>query len=124
MLKIVLASTITNNMLDDLEKIIKEHHELLINEYSVALTPKDHIITHYVMIIKKIEPPRTFWMMRYESKRGYLKDLANKLKNFKDVAYTLSVRHQKYMMSLWKNKNSFNSEQILKSFKRKKFKFY
>lgn len=100
MLKIVLAPKITNNMLDDLQNTIKEHHELLIKEFSVSLSPKDHIITHYVMIIKKMGPPRTFWTMTYESKHGYLKDLANKLKNFKDVAYTLFVRHQKYMMSL------------------------
>lgn len=78
MLKIVLAVKITNNMLDELQRTIKEHHELLIKEFSVSLTPKDHIITHYTMIIKKMGPPRTFWTMRYESKHGYLKDLANK----------------------------------------------
>lgn len=120
MLKIVLAPKITNNMLNELERTTKEHHELLMKEYSVSLIPKDHIIIHYVMIIKKMGPPRTLWTMRYESKHGYLKDLANKLKNFKDIAYTLSVRHQKNMMFLWKNKNSsaFDSEPILKNFKK------
>lgn len=118
MLKIVLAPNITNNMLDELQITIKKHHELLMKEFSVSLIPKDHIIIHYVMIIKKMGPPKTFWTMRYESKHGYLKDLANKLKNFKDIAYTLSVRHQKCMLSLWKNKDSSSFEPILKNFKR------
>lgn len=116
MLKILLAPKITNNMLDELQITIKEHHELLMKEFSVSLIPKDHIILHYVMIIKKMGPPKTFWAMRYESKHGFLKDLANKLKNYKDIAYTLSVRHQKCMMSIWKNKNF--SEPILKNFKK------
>jgi len=118
MLKIVLASIITNDMLKELQSTTKEHHELLIKEFFISLTPKDHIITHYAMIIKKMGPPKAFWTMRYESKNGYLKDLANKLKNFKDIAYTLSVRHQKYMMSIWKNKNSFDNKPILKTVKR------
>jgi len=91
MLKIVLAPIITNDMLKELQSTTKEHHELLIKEFFISLTPKDHIITHYAMIIKKMGPPKAFWTMRYESKNGYLKDLANKLKNFKDIAYTLSV---------------------------------
>ncbi|XP_070519717.1 uncharacterized protein [Cardiocondyla obscurior] len=118
MLKIVLSPNITNNMLDDLQNLTKQHHELLMKEYSVFLLPKDHIITHYVMIIKKIGPPKTYWTMRYESKHGYLKDLATKLKNFKDIAFTLSVRHQKYMMHVWNNKTfSCDSTPVLNNFK-------
>lgn len=124
MLKIVLSPKITSNMLDELQSSVKEHHELLIKEFSVSLTPKDHIILHYVMIIKKMGPPRTYWTMRYESKHGYLKDLANKLKNFKDIAYTLAIRHQKHMMSLWENKHSsFNSEPTLKKFEKQNLSF-
>lgn len=125
MLKIVLASKITNNMLKELQSATKEHHELLVKEFLISLTPKDHIITHYAMVIKKMGPPKAFWTMRYESKNGYLKDLANKLKNYKDVAFTLAVRHQKCMMSILKNKNSlsFVNEPILKTFKRQDLKF-
>lgn len=42
MLKITLSPKITPNMLDDLQITIKKHHELLIKEFSVPLTPKDH----------------------------------------------------------------------------------
>lgn len=40
MLKIVLAPKITNNMLDELQITIKEHHELLTKEFSVSLIHK------------------------------------------------------------------------------------
>lgn len=96
MSKIVLSPKITPNMLHDLQITIKEHHELVIKEFSVLLTPKDHIITQYPTIIEKMGPPRAYWTMRVEAKNGYFKDLAHKLKNFKDIAFTLSLRHQKY----------------------------
>lgn len=118
MLKIILSPTITSEMLNDLRNIIKEHHELVIKEYSVSLTPKDHLIIHYPMIIEKMGPPRAYWTMRFESKNGYFKNLANKLKNFKDIAFTLSVRHQKYIISEWKNKSSFSDEPVLNNFKK------
>lgn len=110
-------------MLDDLQVMIKKHHELLIKEFSVPLTPKDHIITHYPAIIEKIDPPRTYWTMRFEGKNGYFKDLAHKLKNFKDIAFTLSLRHQKYIISEWKNKYNFLEKQpILQNFKKNRLK--
>lgn len=52
-------------------------------------------------------PPRAYWTMRFEGENGYFKDLAHKLKNFKDIAFTLSLRHQKYIISEWKNKCNF-----------------
>lgn len=60
-LKIVLSPRITPDMLNDLQKLIKEHHELVIKEYSISLTSKNHLITHYPMIIEEKDPPRAYW---------------------------------------------------------------
>lgn len=110
-------------MLHDLQITIRENHKLVIKEFSVSLTPKNHIITHYPMIIEKMIPPRAYWTMRFESKNGYFKDLAHKLKTFKDIAFTLSLRHQKYIPSKWKNKCHFLEEQpILQNFKKEHLK--
>ncbi|XP_057333574.1 uncharacterized protein LOC130672830 [Microplitis mediator] len=79
--------------------LIKEHHKILIEEYSVNLTPKDHLALHYPLIISKTGPPKIQWTMRYESKNGFFTSLAEKLKNFKDIAQTLSNRHQKTLLS-------------------------
>lgn len=119
-LKIALSPRITPDMLNDLQEVIKEHHELVIKEYPISLTPKDHLITHYPMIIEEMGPPRAYWTMRFEGKNGYFKDLSHKLKNFKDIAFTLSVRHQKYIISEWKNRLSFFDEPILKNFKKER----
>lgn len=59
MLRITLSPKITPNMLDDLQITIKKHHELLIKEFSVPLTPKDHIITHLSCYNRKNGPAKS-----------------------------------------------------------------
>ncbi|XP_074107762.1 uncharacterized protein LOC141533012 [Cotesia typhae] len=103
MLKIALAPKITLEMLQDLETSTTMHHNILINNYAVNLTPKDHIVTHYPMIIRKMGPPKNQWTMRYESKNGFLKSYAEKLKNFIDIGFTLAERNQKSMSCFWNN---------------------
>lgn len=117
-LKIVIAPKIPHNLLYNLSQLIKEHHQLLINECKVDLIAKDHLATHYPLIIRKMGPPRSYWTMRFESKNGYLKDLNRKLKNYKDLAYTLAVRHQKAMLSLWDHDfDLFSNAPLLKNFR-------
>jgi hypothetical protein len=54
MLKIVLAPKIIN-MLDELQSIIKEHHEFLIKEFSVFLTPKDYTGGKHMETLKNLK---------------------------------------------------------------------
>lgn len=35
-----------------------------------------------------------FWCMRFESKHNYFKDLAHRVKNFKNIPKTMAERHQ------------------------------
>ncbi|CAD6233663.1 GSCOCG00007243001-RA-CDS, partial [Cotesia congregata] len=103
MLKIALAPKITLEMLQDLETSTTMHHNILISNYAANLTLKDHIVTHYPMIIRKMGPPKNQWTMRYESKNGFLKSYAEKLKNFIDIGFTLAERNQKSMSCFWNN---------------------
>lgn len=113
-LKIVLAPKITQRMLKKLPDLMKEYHRILIEEYSVNLTPKDHLALHYPLIISKMGPPKIQWTMRYESKNGFFTSLAEKSKNFKDIAQTLSDRNQKTLLSYWnENLTTFESQPIL-----------
>jgi len=59
MLKIFLLPKIIYNILKKLRNIIKNHNKLLMEKFSVLSALKVHIIMHYLMIIKKIGPPRT-----------------------------------------------------------------
>lgn len=112
-MKIVLAPKITHSNLGDLERTIKEHHELLMITYSVSLTPKEHLITYYPMIIKNVGPPREYWTMRFESKHAFFKDLARKLRNYNDLTFTMAVRHQIYMLCLSEHRNIISTDEPL-----------
>ena len=35
-----------------------------------------------------------YWCMRIEAKQNYFKDLTHRIKNFKNIAMSLSYRHQ------------------------------
>lgn len=61
---------------------------------SVSVPCKLHYLTHYPSYILKYGPLVNLWAMRFESKHQYFKDVARKVRNFKNIAHTLAVRHQ------------------------------
>lgn len=77
--------------------------DVLIQEYlesrkalfpSTTLKPKHHYLRHYPALILKFGPLIRLWTMRFESKHSYFKRCARNLKNFKNLCFTLSQRHQ------------------------------
>nr|XP_037272441.1 uncharacterized protein LOC119164364 [Rhipicephalus microplus] len=61
---------------------------------------KLHYIIHYPKYMVMYGPLVHLWSMRYEAKHQYFKDLAVKLRNFKNITLTLSNRHQTSEMYL------------------------
>lgn len=55
---------------------------------------KLHYLIHYPSYIYRYGPLVSLWAMRFESKHQYFKDVARKVRNFKNIAYTLAARHQ------------------------------
>ena len=51
------------------------------------------------------------WTARFESKHRYLKQLATRLGNFKNLAFTLATRHQSYQCYLMRE-NALGSESL------------
>ena len=49
-----------------------------------------------------------YWCMRFESKHSYFKDLAHRVKCFKNIAKTMAERHQ-YLVAYYLNCNSGKS---------------
>ena len=37
-----------------------------------------------------------FWCMRFEGKHNYFKDIAHRVKNYKNIAKTMAERHQQF----------------------------
>jgi len=80
-----------------LKILIEEHHSLFSSLYSSSmLTPKFHFILHYPDQIAALGPMTRYWTMRHEAKLSLFKK-ASHLGNFKNIAYTLASRHQRWM---------------------------
>ena len=58
------------------------------------VTPKLHYLLHYPGAIQRFGPLRHIWCMRFEGKHQYFKQVANVVRNFRNISFTLSQRHQ------------------------------
>ena len=63
--------------------------------------PKHHLITHYGQAIRLFGPPMVYWTGRFESKHRISKNIAETAKNFINISYTVSVRQQMRMASVY-----------------------
>lgn len=108
LMSICLSPKIPPVEVEKLEFLIEKHHKSFMLLYNTTLSPKQHFITHYPNVIKKMGPLIHLWCMRYESKRGVLKSLAQKL-NFKNIGKTLATRVQELTI-LDRQQNSLNYE--------------
>ena len=56
-------------------------------------------LTHPFLLqnIYRYGPPVRFWCMRFEGKHNYFKDLAHRIKCFKNIPKTMAIRHQNLM---------------------------
>jgi hypothetical protein len=65
-------------------------------EYPKAsVVPKMHYLLHLPLQMMRFGPLRNLWCMRFEAKHGFFKGI--KWKNFKNLAFSLATRHQKWM---------------------------
>lgn len=62
---------------------------------------------HSINYVDRCGPLIRQWCMRYEAKHSFFKHLSNILRNFKNVAKTLAVRHQHYMCYQMLNSDTF-----------------
>lgn len=79
-----------------LKSAIKNHLLLFKNVFPEApIIPKQHFLMHIPSQILKFGPLIRSWCMRFEGKHAYFKDLAKKIKNFKNIPYSLAQKNQK-----------------------------
>lgn len=92
-LQILYSTRIRKSDVDRLREQIKSHLSYLV-EMGCNLLPKHHMTTHYPNLILKIGPLIHSWMMRFESKHKFFTDLVHLTYNYKNLPYTLAMRHQ------------------------------
>ncbi|KAL1473652.1 hypothetical protein MTO96_038540 [Rhipicephalus appendiculatus] len=59
-----------------------------------SVTPKLHFLVHYPRFVREMGPLKHLWSMRFEAKHQQFKKLATSAKNFRNLTYTLCMRHQ------------------------------
>lgn len=112
----VCAPETTTGIAGHLRDLIKEHHVMFHQLYPHnPMTPKFHYLIHMpqwivrwvvellVVILMFLSVPIRhgplvrMWCMRYEAKHQYFKRWATIMGNFKNIAKTLAMHHQRYM---------------------------
>lgn len=92
---IILAVKIPKDCIPYLQVKVEEFLELYTTQYpNAVVTPKLHYLIHYPKYLLKYGPARRFWGMRFEAKHSYFKNIALKVKIFRNICFTLATRHQ------------------------------
>lgn len=96
----------------DFEAAVFRHNEII---YEATLgSPKSkcklHYLTHYSSLINYYKSMHLYWNMRFEGMHQYFKSLVRKTKQFKNIAFTCSIRYQmRQAVLLNSNKEKDNS---------------
>lgn len=96
--QLVLSPSFTEESIQYLQTKIKEHSQGLKTVFpDFKLKPKHHYIEHYPELTKHFSPLINLWIMRFEGKHRFFKEVIQDTKNFKNVLKTLATRNQHMM---------------------------
>ena len=73
-------------------------------EFKVYIYVQSSMLCLFLHFHFRVGPLTRFWCMRYESKHNYFKDLAHRIKCFKNIPQTLLHHHQR-LLCLYANSN-------------------
>lgn len=94
--ELAVASKHTDESIHDLGCKITKHRELLQSTFpNFRLKRKHHFIMHYPQLIKAFGPLSDVWTMHFEGKHKFFKKVICESQNFRNVALTLDVKHQR-----------------------------
>ncbi|KAL1431998.1 hypothetical protein MTO96_013668 [Rhipicephalus appendiculatus] len=92
---IVFAPEIEAKRLAYLDVLVQTFLTEFANRYGrQVISPKMHYMVHYARWVREVGPLKHLWSMRFEGKHQELKKQALCVKNFKNITFTLSRRHQ------------------------------
>ena len=73
---------------------------------------KQHKLIHYLRILKSSGPFLYQSVLKYEIKHIFIKHIADNKNNFKNICYTIAVRHQLNQFLDWRDSVSRKSERF------------
>lgn len=94
---ILACPVATTDLCGYLKVLIADHHRKFVDIYTEdAVIPKFHYLLHYPEQIVNVGPMERTWTIRHEAKLNMFKR-ASRLGNFKNIALSLSYRHQRLL---------------------------
>jgi hypothetical protein len=109
--KIVVAPRISHAGVYILKALIADHHRLFLSLFQDRhLIPKQHFLIHYPRVIQLLGPLEQYSSMRKEGKHKPFKRWARACNNYKNVAKTVSIRHQQQQSYTFLLRKPLNSE--------------
>ncbi|XP_060064737.1 uncharacterized protein LOC132545086 [Ylistrum balloti] len=116
--KLTFSPKMSPAMCAYLKALIIDHHKLFKEVFpNENLRSKHHFLIHYPEMIMNFGPVRTCWCMRFEAKHSYFKQLALRVRNFKNINATLAQRHQNLQACITSSGNDIfkTHSEVLKS---------
>lgn len=104
---LILADQISKGGIDLLSTLITEYCSTYQILFSKNLKPKHHHLLHYPLVIEKIGPLKHYWSMAFEAKHKFFKTAAHVSCNFKNLAKTVTYRHQLFRAFKLLSQNTF-----------------
>ncbi|XP_052130221.1 uncharacterized protein LOC127751151 [Frankliniella occidentalis] len=93
--EIVCSPTIHKSNLPYLQEITNSYLTVRKNLFpDVKLRPKHHYLSHYSWLCLMFGPLMKVWTLRFESKHTYFKRTARVIRNFKNILYSFSMKHE------------------------------
>lgn len=93
-MNICFAYEIYEKSIELLSRMIEVFITRFVYLYPNSIVPKFHYLIHVPRYITLFRPPRQQWCFRFEAYYAYFKSLVPVVRNFKNMALTLSYRHQ------------------------------
>ena len=113
--KIVVAPYITRSATFFLKALIKDHHQLFLQVFDGSLIPKHHFVVHYPQLIRLLGPLEQYSTIRKEAKHKPFKSWARACNNYKNVAKTVSRRHQEQQSYVFLQGKTLSCEMDIKN---------
>lgn len=107
--KYVFAPVVRKEWLLELQQYISEHHTLLEVDGEASI-PKLHFLVHYPRLMEVYGPLKHIWCMRFESCHQHYKRTAKICNNYRNIALTLSERHQFKVCWLMSGENALAAD--------------
>lgn len=93
--ELVVSQFHTDDTIGYLDNLISEHIQRFLELFPEnRLIPKHHFLEHYPQLIKAFGSVVALWMMRFEAKHRFFKEIVRHTRCFRNILKSFAVKHQ------------------------------